>query len=74
MVLEFLAPSGTVTYHQLYVATDRPFNPFMKILRPSAPYTLTDIGSLSTAPAPALDALALLAAQIGEKFAFDLLA
>ena len=74
VVLEFLAQGGAVTYHQLYVATDRPFNPFMKILQPTAPYLLPDIGSLSTAPAPALDALAALAAQIGGKFAADLTA
>lgn len=73
VVLQLWGPNGTV-YHQLYVATDRPYNILMTTLPPATPYLLADVSSLRDNPAPALEALRSLAQQLGQKFASDLLA
>lgn len=73
VVLELVGNSGRVVYHELYVATDRPFNMFMNSLPPSTPYLLSSLDSLQTEPSPAIDALKSLAAQLGRHFASELL-
>jgi len=65
--------SGGAFYQQLYVATDRPFNFFMSTLPASTSYQLRDIDALQSESGTALEALALLATQLGRKFASDLL-
>ena len=74
VVLEALAPGGRIGYHQLYVASDRPFNLFMTNLPAGTNYVFSDLESLKTDSGLALDALASLAAQLGERFASELLA
>lgn len=73
VVLQLVGKGGRVVYHQLYVATDRPFNMFMNSLPPSTPYVLSSLNSLRTEPAPAIKALESLAAQLGKHFASELL-
>jgi hypothetical protein len=73
VVLEVYSADGRTFYHQLYVATDRPFNPFMKSLPANTTYSMDDINSLAAAPDDAIDALAVLADQLANKFAADIL-
>jgi len=73
VVLQLWDRSGAIVYHQLYVATDRPFNLLITTLPAATPFLLADVASL-TDPAPALGAFRALAQQLGEKFASDLLA
>jgi hypothetical protein len=74
VVSELGAPGGRIVYHQLYVATDRPFNMFMNSIPANTHFLLEDLSSLSANSKPALDALQSLAAQLGEKFAGEILA
>jgi hypothetical protein len=74
VVLELGAPGGRIVYHQLTVATNRPFNMFMTSIPAKTPYLLENLSMLNDDPKPALDALQALAAQLGEKFAADMLA
>ena len=73
VVLELVGNGGRVIYHQLYVATDRPFNMFMNSLPPSTPYLLSSLDSLRTEGSLAIEALKSLAAQLGTHFASELL-
>jgi hypothetical protein len=72
VVLELVGQGGRVGYHQLYVATDRPFNLFIKSLPPATTYLLASLDSLATDPLPAIEALSSLATQLGKQFASEL--
>jgi hypothetical protein len=73
VVLQLSDPKGSFGYRQLYVATDRSFNPLMTTLPAATPFLLADIASLAHNPASALDAFRSLAQQLAKKFASDLL-
>lgn len=74
VVLDAKSENGIIFYHKLYVATDRPFNLFMTSLPASTDYLLGDIDALESTSDTALKAFGLLAAQLGRKFAMELLA
>ncbi len=74
VLLEARSVAAETFYHQLYVATNRPFNLFMNSMPANTNYLLGSIDSLHSEHEAALEALTLLAAQLGEKFAEDLTA
>jgi len=73
-VLGVWDPNGVIVYRKLYVASDRSINLFITRLPPATPLLLDDVASLDGDPEPGLNAFRLLAQQLGEKFAADLLA
>ena len=67
-------PNGARPYYQLYVATDRPFHFLMASIPAYTPYVFSEIESLRTEREKALDALGVLAAQLGQQFGAELIA
>jgi len=72
VVLGLWGENGMV-YQKLYVASDRSINLFITRLPPATPFLLADIESLRDNPEPTLNAFCVLAQQLGQKFAADIL-
>jgi hypothetical protein len=66
------APDGSVPYRKVYVATRRPFNPFLGRLEGASRYEAADLQAVARDPAAAVQAFTVLAAQLGAKFAAEL--
>ena len=74
VVLEANLPSGAVLYRKLYSATDRSLNLFITNFPASTSYVFEEIETLQSEREQALEALANLAAQLGQRFAAELAA